>query len=107
MLLNDIFVAKVDICCLFTHACTINDWLMLPFRRANVICLLILAHNCSQIADFGLARDMEDYVYMAMHPNRKLPTKWLAPESMLDASFTVLVCAGPLITMPFDWFYPC
>jgi hypothetical protein len=47
--------------------------------------------HAPQIADFGLARDMEDYVYMAVHPTRKLPTKWLAPECMLDAQFTIMV----------------
>ena len=34
---------------------------------------------------------MEDYVYTAIHPKRKLPTKWLAPECMLDSLFTAAV----------------
>ena len=30
-------------------------------------------------------------MYMAMHPKRKLPIKWLAPECMLDSQFSASV----------------
>jgi serine/threonine protein kinase len=41
------------------------------------------------IADFGLARYMDaEYAYLVKNKQRKLPTKWLAPEALMDQAFT-------------------
>lgn len=45
----------------------------------------------ARIADFGLARYLdEEYQYIVQTRQRKLPTKWLAPECILYKEFTVM-----------------
>ncbi|XP_063687363.1 fibroblast growth factor receptor 2-like isoform X3 [Bolinopsis microptera] len=52
--------------------------------------VLVASKRSLKITDFGLAREMrgvnEEYV---MGPNRKVPYRWLAPESFFEKKFTV------------------
>lgn len=38
---------------------------------------------CVKLADFGLARRMEDKDYYLMGGKRVLPVRWMAPESLI------------------------
>ena len=40
------------------------------------------------MADFGLARDMQDDLYYRMNSELRLPVKWTAPESIRHQKFT-------------------
>ena len=42
----------------------------------------------AKIADFGLARDVNQEDIYNMQSSTKLPIKWLAPESLFDQTFT-------------------
>ena len=42
----------------------------------------------AKIADFGLARNVNQEDQYSMQSNTKLPIKWLAPESLFDQTFT-------------------
>ena len=42
----------------------------------------------AKIADFGLARNVNQEDAYNMSSQTKLPIKWLAPESLFDQSFT-------------------
>lgn len=52
--------------------------------------ILVGENNCVKIADFGLARVVEDHysTYMA-HKSTKFPIKWTAPEAALMGRFTI------------------
>ncbi|CAH1103307.1 unnamed protein product [Psylliodes chrysocephalus] len=52
--------------------------------------ILVVDENHVKISDFGLAQVMstDDYYYMKT-PNRELPIKWFAPESLRDGKFSV------------------
>ncbi|OON17893.1 SH2 domain protein [Opisthorchis viverrini] len=52
--------------------------------------ILVGENNCVKVADFGLARVVEDHcsTYMA-HKTTKFPIKWTAPEAALMGRFTI------------------
>ncbi|XP_023023371.1 tyrosine-protein kinase hopscotch isoform X3 [Leptinotarsa decemlineata] len=52
--------------------------------------ILVVDENHVKISDFGLAQVMgtNDY-YILKTPNRELPIKWYAPESLRDGKFSV------------------
>ncbi|CAH1999123.1 unnamed protein product [Acanthoscelides obtectus] len=52
--------------------------------------ILVVDENQVKISDFGLAQVMgtNDY-YILKTPNRELPIKWYAPESLRDGKFSV------------------
>nr|CAI5847140.1 unnamed protein product [Callosobruchus analis] len=52
--------------------------------------ILVVDENLVKISDFGLAQVMgtNDY-YILKTPNRELPIKWYAPESLRDGKFSV------------------
>ena len=41
-----------------------------------------------KVADFGLSRDVYITDYYVMSHSNPLPVKWLAPEALLDRSFS-------------------
>ncbi|EGD76978.1 TK protein kinase [Salpingoeca rosetta] len=50
---------------------------------------ILLDRPRAAVADFGLARRMtEQYAYLIQNKQRALPTRWLAPESLLYQKFT-------------------
>lgn len=49
--------------------------------------VLVSAHNCVKLADFGLSRWIEDNSYYKASKG-KLPIKWMAPESINFRRFT-------------------
>ncbi|XP_043473036.1 focal adhesion kinase 1 isoform X5 [Leptopilina heterotoma] len=49
--------------------------------------VLVSAHNCVKLADFGLSRWVEDQSYYTAS-KCKLPIKWMAPESINFRRFT-------------------
>eukprot|EP01147_Barroeca_monosierra_P004932 gene4932-6916_t len=50
---------------------------------------ILLDRPRAAVADFGLARRMtEQYAYLIQNQQRALPTRWLAPESLLYQKFT-------------------
>ena len=50
--------------------------------------ILVGENNTCKIADFGLARIIEDYEYVARQGG-KFPIKWTAPEAALYGTFTI------------------
>lgn len=42
-----------------------------------------------KICDFGLARPLHDYMYLAQKKDAPKPIKWMAPESILRDEFGV------------------
>lgn len=54
-------------------------------RAANI---LVGTNNSVKVADFGLARIIEDDVYLACEKS-KFPVKWTAPEAAYDHMFSV------------------
>lgn len=51
--------------------------------------LLLTKENIVKIADFGLCRLTDEDLYIAQQ-NRKLPVKWMAPESLSKAEFSAM-----------------
>jgi focal adhesion kinase 1 len=49
--------------------------------------VLVSAHNCVKLADFGLSRWVEDQSYYKASKG-KLPIKWMSPESINFRRFT-------------------
>ncbi|XP_053394693.1 tyrosine-protein kinase SRK2-like [Mercenaria mercenaria] len=54
-------------------------------RAANI---LVGDHNEVKVADFGLARLIQEDIYEA-HENTKFPIKWTAPEAAFDRKFSI------------------
>ena len=54
-------------------------------RAAN---MLVANNNVVKVADFGLARVVEDDEYTA-HAETKFPIKWTAPEAAFDRHFSI------------------
>ena len=42
----------------------------------------------TKVGDFGLSRDIYISDYYKLNHNAPLPVKWLAPEALLDKTFT-------------------
>ena len=41
-----------------------------------------------KIADFGLAKDLQDCDYYRKRSDGRIPVKWMAPESLFDRKYT-------------------
>ncbi|KAL3867800.1 hypothetical protein ACJMK2_040819 [Sinanodonta woodiana] len=54
-------------------------------RAANI---LVGENNDVKVADFGLARLIQEEIYEA-HENTKFPIKWTAPEAAFDRKFSI------------------
>ena len=53
----------------------------------------------AKVADFGLARDVYVTDYYKIGSNTPLPVKWLAPEALIDQTFTTQSDVVSIITM--------
>ena len=61
--------------------------LLLTSRDIAARNVLVSAHNCVKLADFGLSRWVEDQSYYKASKG-KLPIKWMSPESINFRRFT-------------------
>ncbi|XP_018082830.1 fibroblast growth factor receptor 2-like isoform X2 [Xenopus laevis] len=50
--------------------------------------VLVTENNVMKIADFGLARDVNNIDYYKKTTNGRLPVKWMAPEALFDRVYT-------------------
>ena len=50
--------------------------------------ILVGRDNRVKVSDFGLMRQIYEDVYSAKK-TKKLPVKWMAPESIFDSTFTI------------------
>ncbi|XP_069095307.1 fibroblast growth factor receptor 2 isoform X6 [Pleurodeles waltl] len=50
--------------------------------------VLVTETNVMKIADFGLARDINNIDYYKKTTNGRLPVKWMAPEALFDRVYT-------------------
>ncbi|XP_053306225.1 fibroblast growth factor receptor 2 isoform X1 [Spea bombifrons] len=50
--------------------------------------VLVTESNVMKIADFGLARDVNNIDYYKKTTNGRLPVKWMAPEALFDRVYT-------------------
>ena len=50
--------------------------------------VLLTSDMTAKIADFGLARSVNQENVYNVSSDTKLPVKWLAPESLFDGVFT-------------------
>ncbi|XP_059121843.1 fibroblast growth factor receptor 2 isoform X6 [Peromyscus eremicus] len=50
--------------------------------------VLVTENNVIKIADFGLARDINNIDYYKKTTNGRLPVKWMAPEALFDRVYT-------------------
>ncbi|XP_068054336.1 fibroblast growth factor receptor 2 isoform X6 [Anomalospiza imberbis] len=50
--------------------------------------VLVTESNVMKIADFGLARDINNIDYYKKTTNGRLPVKWMAPEALFDRVYT-------------------
>ncbi|KAM9285042.1 fibroblast growth factor receptor 2 isoform 6-T6 [Morus bassanus] len=50
--------------------------------------VLVTENNVMKIADFGLARDINNIDYYKKTTNGRLPVKWMAPEALFDRVYT-------------------
>lgn len=50
--------------------------------------VLVTADNVMKIADFGLARGVNNIDYYKKTTNGRLPVKWMAPEALFDRIYT-------------------
>ncbi|XP_018079906.1 fibroblast growth factor receptor 2 isoform X4 [Xenopus laevis] len=50
--------------------------------------VLVTENNVMKIADFGLARDVNNIDYYKKTSNGRLPVKWMAPEALFDRVYT-------------------
>ena len=53
----------------------------------------------AKVADFGLSRDVYVTDYYKLSQNTPLPVKWLAPEALIDQTFTTQSDVVSIITM--------
>ncbi|XP_028968501.1 uncharacterized protein LOC100908044 [Galendromus occidentalis] len=51
--------------------------------------ILVKSETCVKLSDFGLARILDKDYYDVCTPNRALPIKWYAPESIFYNRFTI------------------
>ncbi|XP_077480496.1 receptor-type tyrosine-protein kinase FLT3-like [Stigmatopora argus] len=51
--------------------------------------VLVTKGRLAKIADFGLARDVDNDSNYVVRGNARLPVKWMAPESIFHATYTV------------------
>ena len=55
--------------------------------------LTILIIVCSQIADFGMSRDLQDESYY-ISQSKKIPIKWTAPEVITNYNnYNIELCS--------------
>jgi serine/threonine protein kinase len=50
--------------------------------------VLVAEDNILKIADFGLARDVQNFDYYRKTTDGRLPVKWMAPEALFDRVYT-------------------
>lgn len=50
--------------------------------------VLVLENSVMKIADFGLARDLQNIDYYKKKSGGRLPVKWMAPEALFDRVYT-------------------
>jgi serine/threonine protein kinase len=50
--------------------------------------VLVSKNFVMKIADFGLARDIQDQEYYRKTTNERLPVKWMAPEALFHWMYT-------------------
>ena len=50
--------------------------------------VLVAEDNVLKIADFGLARDVQNFDYYRKTTDGRLPVKWMAPEALFDRVYT-------------------
>ena len=50
--------------------------------------VLVAENDIMKIADFGLARDIQDIYYYRKTTDGRLPVKWMAPEALFDQIYT-------------------
>ena len=61
-----------------------NDFVHRDLAARNV---LVGRDNSVKVSDFGLMRQIYEDVYSSKKP-KKLPVKWMAPESLHESTFT-------------------
>lgn len=50
--------------------------------------VLVVENSVMKIADFGLARDLQNIDYYKKKSDGRLPVKWMAPEALFDRVYT-------------------
>uniref|UniRef100_A0A0V0J5K1 Focal adhesion kinase 1 n=1 Tax=Schistocephalus solidus TaxID=70667 RepID=A0A0V0J5K1_SCHSO len=50
--------------------------------------VLVANETCVKLADFGMARQLGELDYYVAEPGRKVPIKWMAPESLQSRIFS-------------------
>ena len=50
--------------------------------------ILVGEHKTLKIADFGLARDIQNNEYYRKVTDGRLPVKWMAPEALFERLYT-------------------
>lgn len=50
--------------------------------------VLVVENSVMKIADFGLARDLQNIDYYKKKTDGRLPVKWMAPEALFDRVYT-------------------
>ncbi|XP_038673421.1 protein-tyrosine kinase 2-beta isoform X2 [Scyliorhinus canicula] len=102
----------IDYCWQISKALAYLEGVKVVHRDIAVRNVLVAAHNCVKLGDFGLSRYIEEDNYYKASVTR-MPIKWMAPESINFRRFTSLsdvwmfgVCMWEILSFgkqPFFW----